>query len=886
MVKYVYYFGKSGAEGRGDMKPLLGGKGAGLAEMTNIRLPVPPGFTITTEVCVHYYRNKKYPDGLREQVGDALRRLEDEMGLRFGDRESPLLVSVRSGARVSMPGMMDTILNVGLNDESVNGLAKMTGNDRFAWDSYRRLIQMFGNVVLGIAHDKFEEILQGVKDRRGLKYDNELGTEDLREVVKEYKALVKRESGKDFPQDPKDQMWLAIEAVFGSWDNPRAITYRKEYRIPDDWGTAATVQTMVFGNMGPDSGTGVGFTRNPSTGEKKIYGEYLLNAQGEDVVAGIRTPQPIDRMREELPEVYNQLLDIAHTLENHYRDMQDFEFTIQKKRLYMLQTRTGKRSAQAAVKVACDMVAEKLISMDEAVLRVEPEQLEQLLHPRIDPSASVKVIAKGLNASPGAASGKVIFDTDEADELGHKGEKIILVRMETAPEDIHGIIAAQGVLTSRGGMTCHAAVVARGMGKPAIVGAGEISIDMDKEEFRAGDVIVRKWDVITIDGSTGNVMLGNVPTVEPDMGSDVQRILGWADEMRKIGVRANADTPSAAKRARDFGAEGIGLCRTERMFNDPSRLPIVQEMIMAKDEKGRRAALEKLKPIQKEDFKGIFRVMDGLPVTIRLIDLPLHEFLPNFEDLLVEVTENRIKGRVDEKKELMLKRLRELMEHNPMLGHRGCRIGIRYPEIYEMQVRAIMEAACELKREGCRVEPEIMMPLIGHYREIETLRALAVKTAEEVMNHEGVNVEYKVGTMIELPRGALTAGAIAKYADFFSFGTNDLTQTTFGYSRDDAEAKFLPDYLDKGILKENPFEVLDRDGVGRLVAIASKEGKETNPKLKLGICGEHGGNPSSIEFFYKTGLDYVSCSGYRVPIARLAAAHAALKERMSMEKDK
>ena len=886
MEKYVYYFGKGGAEGKADMRNLLGGKGAGLAEMTNIGLPVPPGFTITTEVCVYYYKNKKYPDGLKEQVEQALQRLEGEMGFRFGDREKPLLVSVRSGARASMPGMMDTILNVGLNDDNVKALGAMTGNERFAWDSYRRLIQMFGNVVLEIKHENFEELLEKVKKTKGVKYDNEMDVEDLKRLVKEYKELVKREKGKDFPQDPREQLWQAIEAVFRSWDNQRAITYRKINNIPDEWGTAANVQTMVFGNMGSDSGTGVGFTRNPSTGEKRIYGEYLLNAQGEDVVAGIRTPQPIEKMGEELPDVYKQLLNIANTLEQHYRDVQDFEFTIQKGKLYMLQTRSGKRTAQAAVKVAHDMVAEKLITKEEAIIRVDPAQLEQLLHPRIDPKAKVEIITKGLNASPGAASGKVIFDTDEADALGAKGEKIILVRPETTPEDIHGIVAAQGVLTARGGMTCHAAVVARGMGKPAVVGASEISIDMEREEFRAGSVTVKKWDVITIDGSTGAVMLGGVPTVEPELGGDVQELLRWADEVRKIGVRANADTPSAARRAREFGAEGIGLCRTERMFNDPSRLPIVQEMIMAKDEKGRREVLERLKPMQKEDFTGIFRAMDGLPVTIRLIDLPLHEFLPNFEDLLVEVTQNRLKGKVDEKKELVLKRLRELMEHNPMLGHRGCRIGIRYPEIYEMQVKAIMEAACDLQREGVKVEPEIMMPLIGHYREMETLRSLAVKTAEEVIERTGVKVEYKVGTMIELPRGALTAGEIARYADFFSFGTNDLTQTTFGYSRDDAEAKFLPDYLDKGILKENPFEVLDRKGVGRLVAIASKEGRETNPKLKLGICGEHGGNPSSIEFFYMTGLDYVSCSGYRVPVARMAAAHASLKEKAKIERDK
>jgi pyruvate,orthophosphate dikinase len=875
--KWVYLF----EEGTGKQKDLLGGKGADLAEMTRLNFPIPPGFTITTKACNEFHKiGKKLPPGCWEQSLDALKKIEKKTGKQFGNPENPLLVSVRSGAPISMPGMMDTILNLGLNEDITEGIAKATGDRRFALDVYRRFIQMFSDIVLKIPSEKFEDVLTKIREKEGVKYDKDISVDGLENVIREYKAIVKQNAKREFPMKPEEQLKLAILAVFDSWNNKRAVTYRKINSIPDNLGTAVNVQTMVFGNMGEDSATGVAFTRNPSNGNPELYGEYLVNAQGEDVVAGTRTPQPIEKMKEELPEVYNQLLDAARTLEKHYRDTQDLEFTIQNGKLYMLQTRTGKRSAQAAVKIAHDMVVEKLISKKEAVLRVEPEQLEQLLHPRIDPSAKIKAIAKGLNASPGAASGKVIFDTNEADELGHKGERIILVRPETTPEDIHGIVAAQGILTSRGGMTCHAAVVARGMGKPAVVGAGEISIDMDKEEFRADGVIVKKWDVITIDGSTGSVMLGSVPTVEPEMGGDVQAILEWADETRRIGVRANADTPTAAKRARDFGAEGIGLCRTERMFNDPSRLPIVQEMIMAKDEKGRRVALEKLKPIQKEDFKGIFRVMDGLPVTIRLIDLPLHEFLPNFEGLLVEVTENRLKGKVDEKKELVLKRLRELMEHNPMLGHRGCRIGIRYPEIYEMQVKAIMEAACELKKEGVSVEPEIMMPLIGHYREMETLRELAVKAAEEVISQEGIRVEYKIGTMIELPRGAITAGKIAEYADFFSFGTNDLTQTTFGYSRDDAEAKFLPDYLGKGILKENPFEVLDRDGVGRVVAVASKEGKEANPKLKLGICGEHGGNPSSIEFFYETGLDYVSCSGYRVPIARLAAAHATLKDKI------
>lgn len=877
MEKYVYYFGGGKAEGKGDMKELLGGKGAGLAEMTNIGLPVPPGFTITTEVCTYNYQNNGFPEGLDKLVEENLKMLEKEMGLSFGSSEKPLLLSVRSGARVSMPGMMDTVLNLGLNDENIKGLARLINNERFAYDSYRRLLQMFGNVVLGINHEKFEEILTKKKEKRGIKYDMELSTEDLKEIIKGYKEIVKKETGKEFPQDAKEQLWLAIGAVFNSWNTPRAKTYRKINRIPENWGTAANVQTMVFGNMGPRSGTGVGFTRSPSTGENKLYGEYLMNAQGEDVVAGIRTPQPIARLKDELPEIYEQLSNTASTIEKHYRDIQDFEFTIQNGKLFMLQTRTGKRTAQAAFKVAHDLVKEGMIDKKEAIKRIEPEQLEQLLHRRIDPNAKVDVIAKGLNASPGAASGKVIFDTDEADELGKNGEKIILVRLETTPEDIHGMVASQGVLTSRGGMTCHAAVVARGMGKPAIVGCSELSIDMKKELFETRGNTVKKNDVITIDGTAGNVIRGEVPMVDPEMGPELTELLSWADEFRKLGVRANADTPEGASRAREFGAEGIGLCRTERMFNDPSRLPIVQEMIMARNEAGRRKFLEKLRPMQKNDFKGIFKAMDGLPVTIRLIDLPLHEFLPNYEDLLVEVTENRVREIKDERKEEMLKRLQELVEHNPMLGHRGSRIGIRFPEIYEMQVRVIMEAACELQKENCVVKPEIMMPLIGHYREMEILRELAVKVAEEVMKEYGVKVEYKVGTMMELPRGTLTAGQIAKYADFFSFGTNDLTQTTFGYSRDDAESKFLPDYMDKTILSKNPFEVLDREGVGKLVVMAVKDGRAVNPELKVGICGEHGGNPSSIEFFYKAGLNYVSCSSFRVPIARLAAAKYSLE---------
>jgi pyruvate,orthophosphate dikinase len=874
-MKYVYEFGIRGAQGDASMKELLGGKGANLAEMAKIGLPVPSGFTITTEACVYYFRTDgEFPDGLEDEVEEALRDVERESGEKFADPNNPLLVSVRSGARASMPGMMDTVLNIGLNDETVKGLAKR--DERFAYDSYRRLIQMYGNVVMGLPHEDFESILGEVKKKEGADYDMDLSTRALKEIVERYKEKI-RKKGLDFPQEPADQLWGAIRAVFDSWNTPRAKTYRKVSEIPEDWGTACNVQRMVFGNLGLDSGTGVGFTRDPATGEKDLYGEYLLNAQGEDVVAGIRTPKPLVRLREELPEIFDQLQRFAYILEDHYRDVQDFEFTIQSRKLYMLQTRTAKRTAQAAIKIAHDMVKEGLIGRVEAIRRIGPDQLEQLLHRRIDPSAQVKVIAKGLNASPGAASGEVIFDTDEADSLGKGGKKVILVRLETTPEDIHGIVAAQGVLTSRGGMTCHAAVVARGMGKPAVVGSSEISIDMEGEKFVAGGITIKKGDIITIDGSTGNVILGNVPMVDPEMGPELLEILSWADDLRKMGVRANADTPEAASRAMEFGAEGIGLCRTERMFNDPSRLPLVQEMILAKDEAGRREALDGLKPMQKADFMEIFRVMDGLPVTVRLIDLPLHEFLPSFEDLLVEVTENRVKGLKDEKKEFMLKRLRELIEHNPMLGHRGCRIGIRYPEIYEMQVKAIIEAACELQKEGYVVKPEIMMPLIGHHKEMMMLRRLAVSTAEEAMRELGEKIEYKVGTMMELPRGALTAGQIAEHADFFSFGTNDLTQTTFGYSRDDAEAKFLPDYIDKGILSQNPFEVLDRDGVGRLVAMAVKEGRRSNPNLKVGICGEHGGDPSSIEFFYGIGLDYVSCSSFRVPIARLAAARCSIE---------
>ena len=875
--KYVYFFG----EGNGSMKDLLGGKGAGLAEMTRIGLPVPPGFTITTEVCREFYRlGQKYPEGLEEQVEENLKRLEEVRQKKLGDVDDPLLVSVRSGAPISMPGMMDTVLNLGLNDVSVNGLIKQTNNPRFGYDSYRRFIQMFGNVVKGIPHEKFEEVLDEVKKEVGAEYDTDLTAENLQEVIKRYKELYKKILGEEFPQDPRDQLWMAIDAVFNSWNNERAITYRKYNKIPDDLGTAVNVQSMVFGNMGFDSGTGVGFTRNPSTGEKKLYGEYLLNAQGEDVVAGIRTPHPIDKMKEELPETYEELLKIAEILEKHYRDMQDFEFTIERKKLYMLQTRTGKRTAQAAVKIAVDMVEEGLINKEEALLRVAPEQLDQLLHRRIDPKADKKVIAKGLPASPGAASGKVVFDADEAEELGKKGEKVLLVRPETTPDDIHGIIAAEGVLTSRGGMTSHAAVVARGMGKPCVAGAGDIYIDLDMKVFKVGDLEVKEGDKVTIDGATGEVILGEVPMIEPELSGEFLTILKWSDEVRRLGVRANADTPEDARKAREFGAEGIGLCRTEHMFMAQDRLPIVQEMIMADNKEDRKKALDKILPMQKGDFIGILKEMEGYPVIIRLLDPPLHEFLPSLEELLVEVTELRIKGDDPEKlkeKEQLLKRVRELHEFNPMLGLRGCRLGILYPEIYEMQVRAIFEAAVELKKQGVDVKPEVMIPLVGNVNELKPLREMSVKVADEIIKEAGVELDYMVGTMIELPRAALTADEIAKEAEFFSYGTNDLTQTTLGISRDDAEGKFLGKYEELKIIKDDPFQVLDRDGVGKLIDMGTKLGKKTRPELEVGICGEHGGEPSSIEFCHMVGLNYVSCSPFRVPIARLAAAQAKIK---------
>jgi len=873
----VYLF----EEGSSKLKALLGGKGAGLAEMTRIGLPVPPGFTITTDVCREYMKKgEKVIDDLDEEILEKIKAIERKTGKKFGDPSNLLLVSVRSGAPVSMPGMMDTVLNLGLNDETVKGLIKQTGNERFAYDAYRRLVQMYGRIVLKIPDRRFEERIERFKKDSGVSSVIELDAPTLKKMVDEFKEIVREETGKTFPDNPLVQLKTAIGAVFRSWNGKRAKKYRQINKIPDDLGTAVNVQTMVFGNMGSDSGSGVGFTRDPSTGEKKLYGEYLLNAQGEDVVSGSRTPRGIDHLRNDLPSVYKELVQVCETLEKHYRDVQDFEFTIEKGKFYMLQTRTGKRTAQAAVKIAVDLVKEELITKEEAIMQVDPLRLSQLLHRHIDPKAKANVIAKGLPASPGAASGKVFFNVDEAAKLGDAGVRIILVRPETTPEDIHGMVAAQGVLTSRGGMTSHAAVVARGMGKPCICGCSDIRIDLDEERFYTEDLVIKKGEVITLDGGTGRVILGEVPTVEPELSGELVELLKWADEVKTLGVRANADTPEGADKTREFGANGIGLCRTERMFNAQDRLPIVQEMILATSKVERKEALNKLLPMQKEDFKEIFRVMDGLPVCIRLLDLPLHEFLPKFEDLLVEVTTLRLRGgdkKILEEKEKILKRERSLMEHNPMLGHRGCRVGIFYPEIYEMQTRAIFEAATELHKENVSVELEIMIPLISEANELRFLREKLEQVAGDVMRKAEVNVKYSFGTMIEIPRAALTADEIAKYAEFFSFGTNDLTQTTWGYSRDDAEAKFLHDYLDKKIVDVNPFEVIDRSGVGKLMKIAIELGKKTRKDLKLGICGEHGGEPNSIEFCHQIGLDYVSCSPFRVPVARLAAAQAKIK---------
>ena len=881
MKKRIYEF----EEGSKEMRNLLGGKGAGLAEMTRIGLPVPSGFTITTEVCNEYYREGgKLPEGLKDEILEYLNRLENKVNKKFGSKDNPLLVSVRSGAPVSMPGMMDTILNLGLNDETVKGLEELTKDKRFAYDSYRRFISMFGNVVMGIKHEKFEEILEDVKKKYNVKYDSEIPVEGLIEIVNRYKELYKKETGEDFPQDPYEQLMMAVEAVFKSWNNKRAIEYRRIYKIPETLGTAVNIQMMVFGNAGYDSGTGVGFTRDPSTGENKLYGEYLLNAQGEDVVAGIRTPKPIDELKKDIPNAYEELLKVKDILEKHYRDIQDFEFTIEKGKLYMLQTRTGQRTPIAAVKIAVDMVDEGLITKDEAIMRVDPYQVEMLLHPMIDPKANIKPIAKGLPASPGAAFGKVVFDTDEAALRGNNGEEIILIRPETTPEDIHGMVASRGILTARGGMTSHAAVVARGMGKPCVVGCEEIKINMEEGYFVAPDgTKVLKDEYITIDGGTGRVILGKAPLIEPEIGGNLEKLLKYADEIRKLGVRANANTPEDAKKAKKFGAEGIGLLRIERMFLDPERLPIVQDMIMARTKEEREKHLRKIIPMIQKDFEEMLEVMDNLPVTIRLLDPPLHEFLPQRDRLEEEIKEFKEKGDLEEvkKRENILKRVKELYEHNPMIGWRGCRVGIVYPEIYEAMIEAIIMAGINLKRKGLNPIVEIMHPLVSHENELKILRDLTEDVAKRVMEREGVEIHYLIGTMVEVPRAAVCADKIAKYADFFSFGTNDLTQTTFAFSRDDVEATFLPFYIDKKILPENPFMVLDIDGVGKLVEMGTKLGKEANPKLEVGICGEHGGEPLSVKFFHRAGLDYVSCSPFRIPIARLAAAQAVIEEKIA-----
>ena len=881
MSQWVYSFGASHNEGSAAMRDLLGGKGANLAEMAAIGLPVPPGFTITTEVCTAFYDNdRSYPPDLEAQVRAALARVEAAVDRRFGDQHKPLLVSVRSGARVSMPGMMDTVLNLGLNDATVAGLTTLANDARFAWDSYRRFIQMYGSVVLGVDHHRFEEIIDHVKLDEDVHEDTALTAQDWHRVVDGYKEMVLEETGKPFPQDPNEQLWGAIGAVFGSWMNPRAITYRKLHDIPAEWGTAVNVQAMVFGNMGTDCATGVCFTRDPSTGENIFYGEYLVNAQGEDVVAGIRTPQPLSAVRAQaeetpmetaMPAAYAALLAVRARLEAHYRDMQDIEFTVQQGQLFMLQTRNGKRTAAASLKIAVDMAHEGLIDQREAVRRVNPAALDQLLHPMLDPKAPRQVFAKGLPASPGAASGMVVFSADEAQSRAQKGEAVILVRIETSPEDIHGMNAARGIVTTRGGMTSHAAVVARGMGRPCVAGAGGITVDYNAQTMRVGNLQVQAGDVITIDGAAGEVFVGSVAMTEPAMSGDFGTLMGWADQFRRLGVRANAETPLDAETARKFGAEGIGLCRTEHMFFDPERIGAVRQMIMAHDEAGRRAALARLLGHQRDDFRKLFTIMAGLPVTIRLLDPPLHEFLPHGETELAEVA-----AALGADMEAMRRRAAELAEANPMLGHRGCRLGITYPEIYEMQARAIFEGALAVAREtGTAPVPEIMIPLVGTVRELEITRAEVERVAEAVFAETGGRIEHHIGTMIELPRAALTADAIAGHADFFSFGTNDLTQTTFGLSRDDA-GKFLPFYVDHGILPKDPFVSIDIDGVGALVRIAAEKGRATRPGLKLGICGEHGGDPASIAFCESVGLDYVSCSPYRVPVARLAAAQAAL----------
>ncbi len=870
--KYVYSFD----EGKGVGKDILGGKGSNMADMVSIGLPVPPGFTITTEVCDEFYKNdKQYPSGMMVQIDEHLKVIEEKMGKKFGDEEDPLLFSVRSGAAVSMPGMMDTVLNLGLNDKAVIGLAKKTGNDRFAWDAYRRFIQMFGNVVMDVKGHKFEEVLEKKKETKGVEFDTDLDTDDLKDVVSGYKEVIKKEKGEDFPQDPKEQLTQSVNAVFGSWNNARAITYRRLNDIKGLIGTAVNVQTMVFGNMGETSGTGVCFSRDPSTGKNVFYGEFLMNAQGEDVVAGVRTPKPLDELKKINADSYKELCEIKDKLEKHYKDMQDMEFTIQEGKLYMLQTRNGKRTAAAAVRIAVEMCEkEGVIDKKTAVLRVEPEQLDQLLHKQLDPIAKTKaeVLAKGLPASPGAAVGEIVCTAEKAHALAQEGRKVILVRTETSPEDIEGMNAAQGILTARGGMTSHAAVVARGMGKCCVAGCGDISVDDKAGQFTVGGVTFKEGDIITLDGATGEVMKGAVPTTDPELSGDFGKLMEWADEFRKMGVRANADIPRDAKVAKRFGAEGIGLCRTEHMFFEGDRIKAVREMILSEDVEGRKKALAKLLPFQKADFKGLLEEMDGMPVTIRLLDPPLHEFLPHEEKDVIAIAQE-----MNVPVEKLNEKMKSLHELNPMLGHRGCRLGITYPEITEMQTKAIFEAACELAKDGKNPMPEVMIPLVGNVNEFKNQKEIVVKVAEETIKASGSTVKYTVGTMIEVPRGALTADEIAVEADFFSFGTNDLTQMTLGFSRDDV-GKFVPEYIEKNVIEKDPFQVLDQTGVGQLVKMAAEKGRSVKKNLKLGICGEHGGEPSSVEFCHKVGLTYVSCSPYRVPIAKLAAAHAALKE--------
>ncbi len=873
MVKWVYSF----EEGSADMRNLLGGKGANLAEMTNLGLPIPQGFTVTTEACTDYYaKGKQISDEIREQIFTALSQLEEKQGKKFGDTDNPLLVSVRSGARASMPGMMDTILNLGLNDVAVEGFAERTGNPRFAYDSYRRFIQMFSDVVMEIPKSFFERILDELKEAKGAKYDTDLTAEDLKEVISRFKAVYKDKMGEDFPQEPKVQLMEAVKAVFRSWDNERAIVYRRMNDIPGDWGTAVNVQAMVFGNMGNTSGTGVAFTRNPSTGAKGIYGEYLINAQGEDVVAGIRTPQPITKLEEDLPECYAQFIEIANRLENHYRDMQDMEFTIENGKLFFLQTRNGKRTAQAALQIACDLVDEGKITPEEAVLRIEAKSLDQLLHPTFDPEAlkSGEVIGQALPASPGAAAGKVYFTAHEAKEAHEKGERVILVRLETSPEDIEGMHAAEGILTVRGGMTSHAAVVARGMGTCCVSGCGEISINEEEKEFALGGHVYHEGDYISLDGSTGKIYDGDIKTQEASISGNFERIMEWADSFRKLKVRTNADTPTDAANAIKYGAEGIGLCRTEHMFFEPDRIPKIRQMILSRTVQEREKALNALIPYQKGDFKALYEVMEGRPVTIRFLDPPLHEFVPteqdDIDDLAVKMmmTAEQVQEVCD-----------SLHEFNPMMGHRGCRLAVTYPEIARMQTRAVMEAAIEVKNEkGFDVVPEIMIPLVGEKKELKYVKDVVVETAEQVKKEKNSDIQYHIGTMIEIPRAALLADEIAEEAEFFSFGTNDLTQMTFGFSRDDS-GKFLGDYYKKKIYESDPFARLDQSGVGQLVQMAAEKGRKTRPDIKLGICGEHGGDPSSVEFCHKVGLTYVSCSPFRVPIARLAAAQAAISNK-------